>query len=372
MVRNEQQDGEQSDAISGIGLEQAVGPTRPVGASVDPAVQAAVHSVRSSGDRDGRWGKAREDPSLGWPRRDECLGWHAPGGISQGERDHDDVVERADDRQELGDQIDRRQHPNGRNGHCELHPPRHPRVAAKPASRRDTGRQNGREVLRQPRRQPLGEQDHHDPRRGNDDRRDDQQLQPHALVDCNVCYMNSRVGPPVAWIVLIVRVPSEPSRHRVAVWRELRRVGAVQLGQGSWALPEAPAFDGFVDKMVALVGEHEGEVLALAAAAIDESTAARIRTLYDDARRAEWAEFVSECGKCLAELDKEIRHEKFTLAELDEEEQNVERLRRWHRELRSRDVFVSVDVDRIQSELATCAASLERFTHLVYKAIGLE
>ncbi|HZX56094.1 MAG TPA: Chromate resistance protein ChrB [Ilumatobacteraceae bacterium] len=169
-----------------------------------------------------------------------------------------------------------------------------------------------------------------------------------------------------------MRVPSEPSRHRVAVWRELRRVGAVQLGQGSWALPDAPPFDGFVDKMVALVGEHEGEVFALAASPIDESTAARIRNLYDDARRAEWAEFVSECTKCLAELDKEIRNEKFTLAELDEEGQNVDLLRRWHRELRSRDVFDSVDVDGIQSELDTCATALERFTDLVYKAVGLE
>ena len=92
----------------------------------------------------------------------------------------------------------------------------------------------------------------------------------------------------------------------------------------------------------------------------------------DEARRAEWAEFVSECGKCLAELDKEIRNEKFTLAELDEEEQNVDRLRRWHRELRSRDVFDSVDEGEIQTRLDVCAAALERFTELVYNAVGLD
>jgi hypothetical protein len=67
----------------------------------------------------------------------------------------------------------------------------------------------------------------------------------------------------------------------------------VQLALGSWALPDAPAFDGFIDKMVALVGEHEGEMFALSTAAIDESTAARVRHLYDDARRAEWGEFVA-------------------------------------------------------------------------------
>ncbi|GAB2984163.1 hypothetical protein LWP59_17980 [Amycolatopsis acidiphila] len=38
------------------------------------------------------------------------------------------------------------------------------------------------------------------------------------------------------WLVLVVQVPAEPSRHRVAVWRELRRIGALSLGQGTWAV----------------------------------------------------------------------------------------------------------------------------------------
>lgn len=156
------------------------------------------------------------------------------------------------------------------------------------------------------------------------------------------------------------------------MWRELRRVGAVQLGQGSWALPDAPPFDGFVDKIVALVGQHEGEVLALSSSAADDATGRRMRVQYDEARRAEWTEFVSECGKCVAELEKEVRLQKFTLAELDEEEQNVDRLRRWHRELRSRDVFESVDEAEIQHELDACTAALDQFTSLVYDAVGLD
>ena len=105
---------------------------------------------------------------------------------------------------------------------------------------------------------------------------------------------------------------------------------------------------------------------------MDDVTGVRIRNLYDEARRAEWAEFESECGKCLAELAKEIRNEKFTLAELDEEEQNVDRLRRWHRELRSRDVFDSVDPATIAAKIDACSAELERFTGLVYRTVGLD
>ena len=185
-------------------------------------------------------------------------------------------------------------------------------------------------------------------------------------------YMDSVGTIPVGWTMFILRLPSEPSRHRVAVWRELRRVGAVQLGQGSWALPAAPAFADAVARIVELVGNHGGEVLTLTASAADAPTALKLRGLYDEARRAEWTEFESECGKCSDELEREIRNKKFTLAELDEEEQNVDRLRRWHRELRSRDLFDSVPVERTQPLLDGCVAELDRFTALVYAAVGLD
>ena len=41
---------------------------------------------------------------------------------------------------------------------------------------------------------------------------------------------------------------------------------------------------------------------------------------------AEWAEFIDECAKYEAEIDREIAEQKLTLAELDEEEQSLERL----------------------------------------------
>jgi hypothetical protein len=40
------------------------------------------------------------------------------------------------------------------------------------------------------------------------------------------------------WVLLIYRIPREPSRHRVAVWRKLRDLGALYLQDGVAALPE--------------------------------------------------------------------------------------------------------------------------------------
>src|SRR5215203_1718484 len=40
------------------------------------------------------------------------------------------------------------------------------------------------------------------------------------------------------WVLLVYRLPREPSRHRVAVWRKLRDLGALYLQDGVAALPE--------------------------------------------------------------------------------------------------------------------------------------
>jgi len=40
------------------------------------------------------------------------------------------------------------------------------------------------------------------------------------------------------WVLLVYRLPREPSRHRVAVWRKLRDLGAIYLKDGVAALPE--------------------------------------------------------------------------------------------------------------------------------------
>jgi hypothetical protein len=40
------------------------------------------------------------------------------------------------------------------------------------------------------------------------------------------------------WVLLVYRLPREPSRHRVAVWRKLRDLGALYIQDGVVALPE--------------------------------------------------------------------------------------------------------------------------------------
>lgn len=168
------------------------------------------------------------------------------------------------------------------------------------------------------------------------------------------------------WVILTYRLPVEPSRHRVATWRELRRVGALSLQQATWALPGRPPFLEAISRVETLIERAGGEALVFEADPRGEQSEELLERLFTTQREEEWAEFLAECAKFELEIDKEISKEKFTLAELDEEDQSLERLRRWFRELRGRDVFLAPSREAAERRLKECNELLEDFATRVY------
>lgn len=190
-------------------------------------------------------------------------------------------------------------------------------------------------------------------------------------ITCNACYIFdvSNMEPVSRWLVLVVKVPAEPSRHRVAVWRELRKIGALSLGQGVWAVPDVPVFADGVSRAVALTGQAGGQAMTLSATGRGTEDAARFQALFTALRSEDWTEFLADCGKFEEELAKEIRIAKFTLAELEEEEQSLERLRRWHRDLTARDVFGAPEAVEAGRRLKECAAACEDYAERVFRVL---
>lgn len=177
-----------------------------------------------------------------------------------------------------------------------------------------------------------------------------------------------RAGAP--WLILLTRLPAEPARHRMAVWRELRRSGAVALGSSAWAVPNLPATRPVLDRLRELSETAGGSVIALDAEGHGEEDALGLMRRYEDARADEWNEFVRDCGKYVAEIAKEERLGKFTLAELEEEEQSLDRLRRWYRELRARDLLGTASATEAGVRLKECETVFDDYAEQVYAALG--
>lgn len=171
----------------------------------------------------------------------------------------------------------------------------------------------------------------------------------------------------MSWRLLTYRLEAEASRHRVGIWRELRKVGALSLQNATWAIPTGQQFDEALARAVRLIERADSSAL-LFDVTPTEATAAVLEELFTAEREAEWAEFISDCAKFDAEVASEIAKEKFTLAELDEEEQNLDRLRRWYREIRSRDIFAAPSAALGERRLKECVEVLEDFANQVYDA----
>jgi DNA-binding transcriptional regulator PaaX len=61
------------------------------------------------------------------------------------------------------------------------------------------------------------------------------------------------------WVLLVYRLPREPSRHRVAVWRKLKTLGALYLRDGVAALPDDAVTREQLEWLQVRVGEAGGE-----------------------------------------------------------------------------------------------------------------
>lgn len=173
----------------------------------------------------------------------------------------------------------------------------------------------------------------------------------------------------IKWTLILIQLPKEPSKHRVGVWRELRKGGAVPVSPGTWALPAGPTFQPTLDRAAELCRAGGGTFAVIDAAPRDESATRLISDAFTNARVDEWNEFQADCGKFEAEIAREIAKEKFTFGELEEEEQSLTRLKTWFRDLKKRDILELPEAVEAAKRLQNCVDVLADYAERVYGAM---
>jgi hypothetical protein len=63
------------------------------------------------------------------------------------------------------------------------------------------------------------------------------------------------------WLLLVYRIPTEPSARRVYIWRKLKRLGAVLLHDAVWVLPANPRTQEQFQWLAAEIIEMGGDAL---------------------------------------------------------------------------------------------------------------
>jgi hypothetical protein len=64
-----------------------------------------------------------------------------------------------------------------------------------------------------------------------------------------------------AWLLLVYRIPREPTAGRVFVWRKLKALGAVALQDAVWVLPQTRQTQEQFQWLAAEITELQGEAI---------------------------------------------------------------------------------------------------------------
>ena len=168
--------------------------------------------------------------------------------------------------------------------------------------------------------------------------------------------------------MLIYRVPTEPASKRVAVWRDLRRLGALYLQQCACIFPDISAVTEAFDQVAAKIPSLGGETFLLDVPRLQPEDEARIVAAFREQRQNEYAEIIEECEmKFVKEIEFEHFRKNYTFEEAEEIDQDLEKIRRWFEQVKQRDWFSADRRDEVEAWLERCRGLLAEFEEEVYR-----
>lgn len=143
------------------------------------------------------------------------------------------------------------------------------------------------------------------------------------------------------WLGISYKVPTEPSRKRVYVWRKLKDIGAVYLQQGVGLLPHSEDLLRELEQLRKEVFDMGGEAAVLSLSFLNAEDEQRLINDCRASRNQEYDEIIDKCGLLIEELEHETAVSKFTFAEIEENEEELHKINRWLKKVIARDYFAA-------------------------------
>jgi len=173
------------------------------------------------------------------------------------------------------------------------------------------------------------------------------------------------------WLLLLAQLPKSPSSARVALWRRLRAAGATIMINSAWVLPETPPHAELLGQLRDEVVRQGGTAFVLNVSVSQPEANEAIVARFRADRAREYDEFAERCTALLDEIGKEGKAGKYTFAEMEESEQDLEKLVRWLSKIQARDLFPDERGQRSAAMLARCRSAVKTFSRAVYAAEGV-
>lgn len=171
-----------------------------------------------------------------------------------------------------------------------------------------------------------------------------------------------------SWLLLAYKVPPEPARKRIALWRKIKSLGAVYLRDGVCLLPKTDEHQRRLKIIENDIAEMEGESVLLETVGLDSAQEEKLITRFNSDRDEAYVEFLERCEGFEAEIARESAAGKFTYAELEENDEDLKKLRGWLEKIRKLDFYGASFAKEADQRLAQCETLLDGFAQQVFDA----
>lgn len=170
------------------------------------------------------------------------------------------------------------------------------------------------------------------------------------------------------WLLLTYKVPPEPAKKRIALWRKLKGMGAIYLQNGVCLLPKSDDHTRRLKIIENEINEMAGESVLLETIALDRAQEDKVVARFKADRDEEYVEFLDKCKDFEAEIAKETAANHFTYAELEENDVDLKKLQSWLEKIRKLDFYGARLATDAQQRLQACEALLDAYAQRVFEA----
>src|SRR5437879_993166 len=139
-----------------------------------------------------------------------------------------------------------------------------------------------------------------------------------------------RVKKKLTWLLLLLRLPATHKAERVAIWRKLKKSGAIQIQTSTYVLPDEPARYESFQWLTQEVRSAGGDATLVRAREIEGLPNEKLIELFNTARAKEYA--------TLRELLRALSHRRRTRSSATFGDK-LDRVRKQFREIRQTDFF---------------------------------
>jgi hypothetical protein len=174
------------------------------------------------------------------------------------------------------------------------------------------------------------------------------------------------------WLLFLPQLPASPSTLRVMVWRRMRAAGALGLQNGVWVLPQTVDQAQFAEDLLAYIQELGAGGYIFEVSTLNQAIEDQVLEQFRADRDEEYCEFCERCDALLAEMERETGQEKFTFAELEEAEEDLQKLKSWIGKISDRDFFGGKMRNEALEKLEVCQTAHQNFASKVYSFQGID